>query len=101
MQWWPDRDFEHEHLKPIQEARFEADPWEEPIAQYVADKQTVTVKEIARGAVEITADKLGTRESRRITAILGRLGWKRSEKKRDGYNPWIRLQSQPNLRLVA
>ena len=97
MEWWPDREFEREHLKPVQEARYEADPWEEPIAAFVSDKTTVMVKEIARGALEITADRLGTKENRRITEILERLHWKRSEKKRDGYNPWIRQQSRPNI----
>ena len=101
VEWWPDREFEREHLKPVQEARYEADPWEEPIAAFVSDKTTVMVKEIARGALEITADRLGTKENRRITEILERLHWKRSEKKRDGYNPWIRQQSRPNLTLVA
>ena len=101
LEWWPDKEFERVHLKPIQDARFEADPWEETIAAFVADKSTVMVKEIARGALEITADQLGTKENRRVTAVLERLGWKRSDKKRDGYNPWIRPESRLNLRLVA
>ena len=30
--WWPDKDFEREHMMPEQEARYEADVWEENIA---------------------------------------------------------------------
>src|SRR5262245_51574256 len=28
--WWPDKDFEREHVMPEQAARYEADAWEEP-----------------------------------------------------------------------
>ena len=36
-QWWPDKAFEVKHIKPEQDARYEADPWEEPIAKYLDD----------------------------------------------------------------
>jgi predicted P-loop ATPase len=101
LQWWPDREFEQEHLKPIQDARFEADPWEGPIADFVSNKTRVLVGEIARGALEIKLERLGTRENRRITTVLNRLGWCHSDKKTDGYFPWIRPQVRPILRLVA
>ena len=34
-QWWPDGEFERRHIKPEQEARYEADPWEQAILEYV------------------------------------------------------------------
>src|SRR5262249_60882394 len=33
--WWLDREFEQEHIKAEQAARYESDPWEEPIAQFL------------------------------------------------------------------
>jgi predicted P-loop ATPase len=101
LQWWPDREFEQEHLRPIQDARFEADPWEEPIAQFLSTKTRVLVGEIALEALEMKLERVSKGDNLRITAILRRLDWRRSETKIRGHFPWIRLQSRPFLRLVA
>ena len=37
-QWWPDAEFERRHIKPEQEARYEADQWEQAISEYIAPK---------------------------------------------------------------
>jgi predicted P-loop ATPase len=37
--WWPDRSFEQQHIKREQEARFEADSWEDHIRDYVATRK--------------------------------------------------------------
>jgi predicted P-loop ATPase len=47
--WWPDADFEAQHMVPEQEQRFEADAWEDPIAEYLdTNQQATTVYAIAR-----------------------------------------------------
>jgi len=45
--WWPDKDFETRHIAPEQAARYEADVWEETIADYLAGKCEVLVSEVA------------------------------------------------------
>jgi len=82
--WWPDADFEREHIAPEQEGRFIADEWESMIAAAVAGRERVTVGEAAE-ALHIGRDKLGTADQRRITAALGRLGW---ASKRDMNGRW-------------
>lgn len=89
--WWPDRQFEMDHIAPEQEARFESDAWEEAIAPYLDDLikkglSKVTVLELAKAAVGMDVSKCGTADQRRITAILERLGWERG--KRDGKGRW-------------
>jgi predicted P-loop ATPase len=76
IQWWPDAEFEREHVRPQQEARFEADAWEETIADYVAKRARVTVSEVARCGLSMETARIGTADQRRIAAILSTLGWK-------------------------
>jgi predicted P-loop ATPase len=88
--WWPDRTFEQQHIKQQQEARFEADAWEDLIADFVATRTKVTIGEIAQGALFFDKSKIGTADQRRIAAILELLGWHRLPKDRDGKRFWSR-----------
>ena len=74
--WWPERDFERKHIKPQQDARYEADPWEQLIVSYIAGRSRVGVTEIARDALSIEASRVGTADQRRITGVLVKEGWK-------------------------
>jgi predicted P-loop ATPase len=84
--WWPDKDFECEHIMPEQAARYEADAWEENIATYLETKSRVTVGEVARGGLGIETARIGTADQRRIAAALERLGWCRE--RADGKTDW-------------
>jgi predicted P-loop ATPase len=81
--WWPDRRFEAEHMAAEQEARYEADAWEEVVAEWLASKDRVTVYQVAFEALHFETSRIGTADQRRIIAILQRRGWERA-KKRDG-----------------
>jgi predicted P-loop ATPase len=87
-QWWPDDLFERKHVKPEQEARFEADAWEEAISAWVKGRNKLTVLEIAREALYIETARLATSDQRRITAILERIGLRRLPKDGKGNRPW-------------
>ena len=77
--WWPDGAFEHQHIKPQQEARFEADVWEETIEEFVRRKTTTTIAEVAKECLFIETSRIGTADQRRIAACLERLRWKRGK----------------------
>ena len=95
VRWWPDKDFEHQHMQPEQAARYEADDaWEEAILGYVQQRERVTIGQIAREALHIDMQRIGTRDQRRIAKILEVIGWKReNEGKTDsqGRRWWVRL----------
>jgi predicted P-loop ATPase len=102
--WWPEKQFEREHIVPEQEARYEADAWEELIAKFLKDKLKTTVLRVAVGALGYEGERpnfqppdeptsrgtpvnrLGTADQRRIAAIMTNLGWKRG--KRDLHGRW-------------
>jgi predicted P-loop ATPase len=92
--WWPDADFEHDHIVPQQEARYEADAWEQAIAQWLqehlkgAKPEPVTVLLVARKALYLDTPKIGTADQRRIAAALERLGGQRGTKQNFGV-PWL------------
>jgi predicted P-loop ATPase len=84
--WWPNKDFEREHIMPEQAARYDADAWEENISDYITTKQKVTVGQVAREALFIETPRIGTADQRRIAAALERLGWRRE--RADGNTDW-------------
>ena len=88
--WWPDKDFEREHIMPEQEARYEADAWEENIAQYIGTKAQVTVGEIAHKGLLIEPPRISRADQLRIAAALERLGWRRDKKDWRGTRWWIK-----------
>ncbi|KAA2234759.1 virulence-associated E family protein [Salinarimonas soli] len=88
--WWPDGAFERQHIRPEQEARFEADAWEDVIASFVANRTTVTLTEVAREGLGFETSRIGTADQRRIAAALERLGWERLRKDSRGNRPWGR-----------
>jgi predicted P-loop ATPase len=84
--WWPDKDFEREHISPEQETRFEADAWEEHIEKYLDTVAKTTVSQVAVHALGIETPRIGRAEQNRIANALERLGWSRD--KRTGSARW-------------
>jgi hypothetical protein len=105
--WWPDTEFEQKHIRAEQEARFEADAWEQPIADFLArlhEPKRTTILNVAVGALEYETERpmiydkdepqpargtpinrLTPKDQSRIAAVLTHLGW---EPKRDMHERW-------------
>ena len=73
--WWPNAAFERNVIAPEQDARYEPDAWEEVIGNFLANRRKTTILEIAREALYITTDRIGTADQRRIRAAMERLNW--------------------------
>jgi predicted P-loop ATPase len=87
--WWPDKNFEREHALPEQAARYEGDPWEEPVTQFLASVTRTTVLQVARSALDFEkVDRLGTADARRVAAVLVTLGWRRGKRGPNGERFW-------------
>jgi predicted P-loop ATPase len=99
--WWPDRDFERAHIKPYQDARYDADAWEEPISAFlntITPHGDVTLTEVAKGALGYSdvsgtpINRLTRADQARIASVLTNLKWERG--KRDmNRRPWRRCGS--------
>jgi predicted P-loop ATPase len=76
--WWPDQEFEKEHILPEQEARYVQDVWEPTVEKYLetlaADK--IRVCDIATECLGFETSRISTADARRISRVLYRLGWK-------------------------
>nr|WP_255720622.1 virulence-associated E family protein [Acuticoccus kalidii] len=90
VRWWPDAAFEAEHIRSEQEARFEADAWEESIRAWLDDKDLITIKQVAIGALGMSTAGIGRADQNRIIACMTRLGWSRRNKDSRGNIPWGR-----------
>jgi predicted P-loop ATPase len=86
--WWPNKDFECQHIMLEQQARYETDAWEDSIREFVATQPRVTVGQVAREALHIETARIGTAEQRRITAALDLLGWKRGRREAGTGKRW-------------
>jgi predicted P-loop ATPase len=87
-QWWPDADFEREHIQPQQDARYEADPWEDAINEYLEGKSQTSVLNIAKHALGFDTSRIGPPDRNRITAALDLAGWERGTRTKSGV-PWV------------
>ncbi|MDA9508089.1 virulence-associated E family protein [Bradyrhizobium sp. CCBAU 11386] len=87
--WWPDKDFEREHIAPEQSARYETDVWEDSIADYLRTNTKVTVGQIAKEALHIETPRIGRAEQNRIIAAMERIGWRKEKKDWQGKTWWI------------
>ena len=68
--WWPDKDFEAEHIAPQQSARYELDAWSDAVMRHLQTVARTTIPEIAANALGLDIRHLGIPEQKRIAAIL-------------------------------
>jgi predicted P-loop ATPase len=101
-QWWPDRDFEKKFIQPQQEARREADAWEQTIGDWletpvedhttksgIAQRTECTISDVAEKALRMEPGRLSRADQLRISAALEILGWERGKRTMHG-RPWVR-----------
>lgn len=85
-QYWPDREFEREHIIPEQAARYESDIWTEAIETHLRSTvlNTVTVREVALQALKVEDKMMDGRMEKRIISVLKMAGWRREHTRKGG-----------------
>ncbi len=115
--WWPDAAFEAAHIQAEQSARYEADAWEDAICEWL-DKvhdspeenlgpgnklPRCTVLMVARVALHMETQRVGTSDQRRIIAAMERLGWEKAKRTMSGqpYKPGLAAIERHEARMKA
>jgi len=81
LPWWPDREFERQHIAPEQDKRYEFDEWDNAVGDFLEARlptPTVTTAQVAKEAIGLEAARLDMMAQKRIAAIMHRRGWKRA-----------------------
>jgi predicted P-loop ATPase len=116
MAWWPQTEFERDHIRPLQEQRYDADDaWEEPIGEFLAGRTETTFTEIldvlefstgngkGNGADDdwryghsghsdrkTPINRVSKADQNRIKAILTKKGWARGARNTAGRQLWVK-----------
>lgn len=75
-QSYPDRKFEEDHIKPVQDTRQWHDAWEQPIADWLLGKGRTTIADVGAGALAFLPARFSESDQKRVSKILRKLGWK-------------------------
>jgi len=80
-----------------QQDRFDADPWMDPILEYVAIKSEVNVTEILEEALKVEKSRMTRADQMRVAGCLRFAGWSKGGKARIGHSTvkiWKRADEQ-------
>jgi predicted P-loop ATPase len=88
--WWPDPEFEAQHIAPRQASRQVSDIWSEPVGAYLEarrDRQ-LKISAIVEECLKTSWVKMSRVDQLRLADVLTSLGWERSETTINGYRLW-------------
>jgi predicted P-loop ATPase len=75
--WWLIDADEISDARREQADRYQDDPWQEPVAKYVAERSSVSVAEILSSVLLLDKSKWTQADQNRIARCLRTIGWKR------------------------
>lgn len=96
--WW---EVPQDEAMREQEARYEGDPWTEPVQRWLVGRDTATTSEILTDAVRLDIGRQTKREQMRVAAILRKLEWERALTGTGRHRVWRRATSEPPFSKVA
>ena len=73
-----------------QQARYDADVWQDRVAEYVASKIEVSISEIMEHALFIDTPRMDRAGQNRVMKILLRLEWGRGGRMAGGRTAWVK-----------
>ena len=87
-EWWFDASDTH-LAESEQQERYESDPWEEGINNYVNGKATTSVADIMKVALDLPSAQQNQFAQNRVAKILVSDGWLRKQRRINKQRQWI------------
>lgn len=87
-QWWLSQKEEELSAALLTEYQI-VDPWQEAIAEFIAELTITTTEELLQKCIRLDLDKQGREAQMRIANILKAMGWTRERRSVDGKRKWI------------
>lgn len=87
--WWPDRKFEQEVIKPRQDSKYIADIWTDSVSDWIEqyEETRFSLEEVLRVALGTDIGRAGMVEQKRLGIVLRKLGCE--QLKTGGRKVWI------------
>jgi predicted P-loop ATPase len=92
--WWLS-DTEEDHAKIEQSSRIASDPWQSMVAKYAEGRESVSVESVLADVCEIKVSQLSHNDRRRVTSILGALGYRSEQVRIDGKRVYRWIKKTP------
>lgn len=86
--WWFDHDERH-IAEAEQEQRYESDPWDDRVSDFLKSRTTTSVSEIMETCLDLQTSNQNQIAQNRLAKILRMHGWKRKQRRWNGVRQWV------------
>lgn len=80
----------YEEAERQQAGRYDADVWQDPVAEFLKETHETTITEVMRNGLLIDLPQIDRRAQNRVMKILSRLPWSRAGRAAGGRTLWVR-----------
>lgn len=92
--WWLESQELNEAATEEQASRYDGDPWDDPIAEWVQGRDSVTVEQVLTLCIQKPRRDCTQVDQNRVARSLQHLGWKRFRARIDEQREWRYRRSQ-------
>jgi predicted P-loop ATPase len=92
--WWLDSHEAIQRATETQEDRYQADPWESIVGEWLALRSRATITDILGDCLAIPKERQDKRSANRVAAVLRRMGWQNT-RQRDAAGTSVRVWGAP------
>jgi predicted P-loop ATPase len=92
--WWLETSKLSERAAEEQAARYQGDPWDGAVWDWIGLRDEVVVAEVLQHALQVSKDRWTQADQNRVARILKARGWQRKQKRTGGARYWVYTKGQ-------